>query len=417
MLCLAHVLKPLGIVNFRRLMMAISLGIAGDSFWLVGSTWTVIRNEGGVGGTATIAGAGGVGVVISALFGASILTYLDALRVIRVVAIFKVPLTVLGIVLVATGVSPLPVLTSVAFIDGALTGLLVPAVNVLFARYVDPGLLVAANGIENAARPLLAQAVVPLLGAGLVIAFGPTGCLLAAIPALAGGAFFAVRISSGGEEKRNIDKPLRVFEAISQGIRQVQSSKRLSFGMLGSLAVVFAVSGPMSVVLPVALFELSGLEGAVLFGAITTAFGIAAAVGSIAVAPVNVQALDGGWLVAIWAVACLPLCLVGMTRSFGVWLVSAGLVGLVMGAMLSVWAATIQHTVPESRLPGVSGLELFLESLIGPVSIGICGALSTLLSARTIIGLAGAVPLLIIIIVLSVDSVLRVVRARRSGGG
>ncbi|MGN7158186.1 MFS transporter [Dietzia cercidiphylli] len=414
MVYLARILGPLGIANFFRLMMALGLVVVSDAFWLVGATWTVIDDEKGVSGTAAIIGAGGVGIVIGAVIGGSLLAGCDALKVVRWVIFLKIPLTVLGLALVVSGVEPLWVLAAVAIVDGFLDGLLLPAINVLFPRYVDPELLVAANGIENAVRPILAQALVPLLGSLLVVVAGPVGCLFAAVPALAVAALFVARIDRA--QSKIGAAHLRVFGAVSQAVRQFRTSPRLSFGLIGSLSVIFATSGPLLVVLPVALFELKGIQGAVSFAVITSVFGAAAAIGALAVAPVDVQAIGAGWLVGMWVMVCLPLCLVGLTPNFVIWLLSAGLVGLIMGASTSIWAATVQYAVPDSHLKEVSSFELFLESLIGPISVGSCGILSTFWSARTIIGISSVLPLAIVTFFIVCAVALRALRAWRSDG-
>ena len=280
-----------------------------------------------------------------------------------------------------------------AFIIGTSTAFFFPAYTALVPVLVDGDDLMAVNGLEGAARPLVGQAIAPAAVGAVIGASMPAagGYLIAAALGLALLAALQLPAPTRAESEADGAEDSLITDLLD-GFRYVSRTRWVRSSVLFAAVMGLVVTGPLEVLLP-ALMRSSHDNGPALYGAVLAALGAGGVVGSL---------LAGSWrtperflpaMVGAWVIGCLPLSIPALTSNS--WAIGAGLAfyGALIGIGMVIWGAVLQEHVPLEMLGRVASLDFFISIAFMPLSIALTGLLSRHIDIRTLFIAAGLVPL------------------------
>ena len=280
-----------------------------------------------------------------------------------------------------------------AFIIGTSTAFFFPAYTALVPVLVDGDDLMAVNGLEGAARPLVGQAIAPAAVGAVIGASMPAagGYLIAAALGLALLAALQLPAPTRAEPEADGAEDSLITDLLD-GFRYVSRTRWVRSSVLFAAVMGLVVTGPLEVLLP-ALMRSSHDNGPALYGTVLAALGAGGVVGSL---------LAGSWrtperflpaMVGAWVIGCLPLSIPALTSNS--WAIGAGLAfyGALIGIGMVIWGAVLQEHVPMEMLGRVASLDFFISIAFMPLSIALTGLLSRHIDIRTLFIAAGLVPL------------------------
>ena len=280
-----------------------------------------------------------------------------------------------------------------AFIIGTSTAFFFPAYTALVPVLVDGDDLMAVNGLEGAARPLVGQAIAPAAVGAVIGASMPAagGYLIAAALGLALLAALQLPAPTRAEPETDGAEDSLITDLLD-GFRYVSRTRWVRSSVLFAAVMGLVVTGPLEVLLP-ALMRSSHENGPALYGTVLAALGAGGVVGSL---------LAGSWrtperflpaMVGAWVIGCLPLSIPALTSNS--WAIGAGLAfyGALIGIGMVIWGAVLQEHVPLEMLGRVASLDFFISIAFMPLSIALTGLLSRHIDIRTLFIAAGLVPL------------------------
>ena len=280
-----------------------------------------------------------------------------------------------------------------AFIIGTSTAFFFPAYTALVPVLVDGDDLMAVNGLEGAARPLVGQALAPAAVGAVIGASMPAagGYLIAAALGLALLAALQLPAPTRAEPETDGAEDSLITDLLD-GFRYVSRTRWVRSSVLFAAVMGLVVTGPLEVLLP-ALMRSSHDNGPALYGTVLAALGAGGVVGSL---------LAGSWrtperflpaMVGAWVIGCLPLSIPALTSNS--WAIGAGLAfyGALIGIGMVIWGAVLQEHVPLEMLGRVASLDFFISIAFMPLSIALTGLLSRHIDIRTLFIAAGLVPL------------------------
>ena len=386
-------LHPLTIPTYRQLFAAMVLTIFAQGAWALylamqtldlGATPAALSGVVVWSGIGLLAGSLPAGVIADRIPNKSV-----------IVGVLTLNLTI------ATATSTAAILDIVtfwmlavsAFIIGTSTAFFFPAYTALVPVLVDGDDLMAVNGLEGAARPLVGQALAPAAVGAVIGASMPAagGYLIAAALGLALLAALQLPAPTRAESEADGAEDSLITDLLD-GFRYVSRTRWVRSSVLFAAVMGLVVTGPLEVLLP-ALMRSSHDNGPALYGAVLAALGAGGVVGSL---------LAGSWrtperflpaMVGAWVIGCLPLSIPALTSNS--WAIGAGLAfyGALIGIGMVIWGAVLQEHVPLEMLGRVASLDFFISIAFMPLSIALTGLLSRHIDIRTLFIAAGLVPL------------------------
>lgn len=386
-------LHPLTIPTYRQLFAAMVLTIFAQGAWALylamqtldlGATPAVLSGVVVWSGIGLLAGSLPAGVIADRFPNKSV-----------IVSVLTLNLTI------ATATSTAAILDIVtfwmlavsAFIIGTSTAFFFPAYTALVPVLVDGDDLMAVNGLEGAARPLVGQAIAPAAVGAVIGASMPAagGYLIAAALGLALLAALQLPAPTRAESEADGAEDSLITDLLD-GFRYVSRTRWVRSSVLFAAVMGLVVTGPLEVLLP-ALMRSSHENGPALYGTVLAALGAGGVVGSL---------LAGSWrtperflpaMVGAWVIGCLPLSIPALTSNS--WAIGAGLAfyGALIGIGMVIWGAVLQEHAPLEMLGRVASLDFFISIAFMPLSIALTGLLSRHIDIRTLFIAAGLVPL------------------------
>ena len=386
-------LHPLTITTYRQLFAAMVLTIFAQGAWALylamqtldlGATPAALSGVVVWSGIGLLAGSLPAGVIADRFPNKSV-----------IVSVLTLNLTI------ATATSTAAILDIVtfwmlavsAFIIGTSTAFFFPAYTALVPVLVDGDDLMAVNGLEGAARPLVGQAIAPAAVGAVIGASMPAagGYLIAAALGLALLAALQLPAPTRAEPETDGAEDSLITDLLD-GFRYVSRTRWVRSSVLFAAVMGLVVTGPLEVLLP-ALMRSSHENGPALYGTVLAALGAGGVVGSL---------LAGSWrtperflpaMVGAWVIGCLPLSIPALTSNS--WAIGAGLAfyGALIGIGMVIWGAVLQEHVPLEMLGRVASLDFFISIAFMPLSIALTGLLSRHIDIRTLFIAAGLVPL------------------------
>lgn len=429
---------PFGHAGYPRLAAAMLAVVLAQGTWALTIVFEVMAQGGSPVELSVVSATGAVGVVMFALIGGVVADRFPPHLVLRAVLISSTLVTAVTAILSATRMLSVGLLAAASFLVLAGVGIFYPSYSASLPRLLPAEALLAANGLEGSARPLLQTAAGPALAGLLAAALSPTAgfavvalCYAAAavillglrVPALAPERVGeqtsripeADPAGSAGQALRHNDSetvirfPADPAEAPSGGLRSMLadimdgvSYVRRTAWLLGTLIfaviTVFCFVGPLEVLLPFVVRDSFG-GGAAEVGLLLGVTGASSAVGALVVSGLPLPRRYLTWIMAAWGFGTLPLLFVGLTRSWAVLVAIMIVVGATDGIGQVLWGTLLQRRVPGRMLGRVSSLDFFVSLLLMPVSMAVVGPLSAVVPVALIFATAAIVPAVVAVVV------------------
>ncbi|MCM3688475.1 MFS transporter [Kocuria rosea] len=385
---LPRALAPFRLGQYRVLASAMFVSVFGTGMWAVALVQQVVRLGGSAVDLSGVTAVGALGIVAFVLVGGIAADRLPLAAVLRVVEAANAVTALAVTVLSLTGVLRLWHLAAAAFVFSATLGFFYPAYSASLPRILPAHQLLAANGTEGTARPLLQQAAGPAVAGVLIGISAPAGAvaLIALCHAVAfllllrlrmpdeparDGPAEAVAGRTAGEETTG-GRASSVGEDLMEGVRYTLRTPWLLWTLLWAVLAVFLLLGPLEVLVPFIVQERLGGDAST-FGYLLACYGGASALASLAVASLPLPRRYLSWMIGLWGLGTLPFGLVATTDSFGVMALCLAAVGAGDGAGMVLWGTLLQRRVPRHMLGRVSSLDFFVSIALMPVSMALAG--------------------------------------------
>lgn len=408
-------LRPLRNPAYRWLAAALVASMVGAGIWMVALVWQIVAIGGGAAELSLVAGASAVGMLLTTLLGGALADRMSQRRILLVVEVVRA--ASVGVVALLSLAGGLAVwqLAAVAFVGGVMAGLYYPAYSALLPTVVPEDELMAANGFEGMARPVLMQAGGPALASGLIAVTSPGAAL--AVTALTGVVAAACllrvpeharRHHNGGAEQAEQAQRMAQPSATRHPALALLVDVRAGFTymvrtpwLLGTLVfaslLILLIMGPFEVLVPFVIKDVAD-GGPAEHALILAAFGIGGAVGSAVIASMRMPRRYLTVMNLLWAFGCLPLAVFGLTDQVWIMVVAAFLVGAAFNGGVVIWGTLLQRRVPAEMLGRVSSLDFFVSLAFMPVSMAIAGPAGEAVGLPVVFLIAGVAPLVIALV-------------------
>jgi MFS family permease len=149
--------------------------------------------------------------------------------------------------------------------------------------------------------------------------------------------------------------------------------------------------GPLEVLVPFLIKDrLGGGPGDHAW--VLAAFGIGGALGSLAMASLQMPRRYLTLMNLMFGVGCLPLLAMGYATAVWQLVVAAFVSGALFSAPMVIWGTLLQRRVPPHMLGRVASLDFFVSVSLMPVSMALAGPVSEAIGLRTTFAVAGIAP-------------------------
>lgn len=387
-----RLLKPFAVRDYALLASALVLSTFAAGIWAVAMVYQVRRLGGGPVELSMVATASAVGLLCFVLFGGIMADRHSCRRIVLLVEVLSLALMSTTALLSLAGMLELWHLVIAGFFGGAGSAFFYPAYSALLPKMLPPEQLLAANGLEGTARPVVQTAMGPMTAGFLVAELSPAHAI-AGISVIHLVALLMLR-RIPNRDAYNAPGPVEgqaqpgMLRQLREGIGYTVRTRWLLWTLLFSVISVFTFIGPFEVLLPFIVSE--NLQGdAKLFSFALAFFGIGGAAGSLLVASSRFPRRYLSLMTACWCLGTLPLALVGYVDA--AWMLFAILLafGITDAAGMVIWGTLLQRRVPSHLLGRISSLDFFVSLALMPLSMAAAGPLTQVLSLQQIFIIAG----------------------------
>ena len=401
---LPRALAPFSSRAYTVLALAMGVSVFGSGLWAVAMVARVMELGGSAVDLSLVTAAGAVGMVVFVLVGGVAADRFRLTVILRCVEVTNLVTATTIVVLTWTDTLALWHLGVAAFVFSGAVGFFYPAYSAALPRILPVHQLLAANGVEGTARPLLQLAAGPAVGGALTGLALPGASVLAIAVCHAVALVFMLRLrlpERGGEDAQGAASPQSsMLREMLEGFQYCVRTPWLLWTLLWAMTAIFLFMGPLEVLVPFLVVDRLG--GTVAdYGAMLGLYGISTAVGSSVMASLQLPRKYLTTMIWLWGFGTLPFGLVGMTDS---WWVMAGALcvfGATGGAGQVIWGTLLQRRVPSHMLGRISSLDFFVSLLLMPISMAVAGPVSQVVPPEAIFwGVALLTPALGVVAVL-----------------
>ncbi|MEX5297306.1 MFS transporter [Kocuria sp. CPCC 205292] len=174
---LPRALEPFRLGRYRVLAFAMFLSVFGAGMWAVALVNQVLQLDGTAVDLSAVTATGALGMLVFVLVGGIAADRFPLASVLRLVEAANLLTAAAVAVLAVAGGLRMWQLAAAAFVFGAGFGFFYPAYSASLPRILPARQLLAANGTEGTARPLLQQAAGPAVAGVLIGVAAPGGAL------------------------------------------------------------------------------------------------------------------------------------------------------------------------------------------------------------------------------------------------
>ncbi len=399
---LPRALTPFRHSAYRRLAVALTLSTFASGVWIVALIWEVIRIDGGPAQLSVVSTASAVGVLLPALLGGVVADRIPQKLILQVVATIQLAGMGLVATLSVTDHTALWHLAAVSFVNGAGLAFYYPAYTAWIPALVPESDLMAVNGFEGMVRPTVGQVLGPAV-AGVVVGAVSSGAALSVAAAASLLGLIALttvpltpvrRAPLNEQSEAEGGRASLVVSAlvdVREGFVYMVRTRWLLATLLFASLMILAMMGPFEVLIPFLIKDqLGGGPGdhALVF----VAFGIGGALGSMAMASIQMPRRYLTLMNLMWGVGCLPFLVIGYATAVWQVVVSAFVLGALFSAPMVIWGTLLQRRVPAHMLGRVASLDFFVSISLMPVSMALAGPVSEAIGLRATFAIAGLAP-------------------------
>ena len=401
---LPRALAPFSSRAYTVLALAMGVSVFGSGLWAVAMVARVMELGGSAVDLSLVTAAGAVGMVVFVLVGGVAADRFRLTVILRCVEVTNLVTATTIVVLTWTDTLALWHLGAAAFVFSGAVGFFYPAYSAALPRILPVHQLLAANGVEGTARPLLQLAAGPAVGGALTGLALPGASVLAIAVCHAVALVFMLRLrlpERGDDAAQDAAaSQSSMLREMLEGFQYCVRTPWLLWTLLWAMTAIFLFMGPLEVLVPFLVVDRLG--GTVAdYGAMLGLYGISTAVGSSVMASLQLPRKYLTTMIWLWGFGTLPFGLVGMTDS---WWVMAGALcvfGATGGAGQVIWGTLLQRRVPSHMLGRISSLDFFVSLLLMPISMAVAGPVSQVVTPEAIFwGVALLTPTLGVVAVL-----------------
>ena len=384
---LPRALAPFSSRAYTVLALAMGVSVFGSGLWAVAMVARVMELGGSAVDLSLVTAAGAVGMVVFVLVGGVAADRFRLTVILRCVEVTNLVTATTIVVLTWTDTLALWHLGVAAFVFSGAVGFFYPAYSAALPRILPVHQLLAANGVEGTARPLLQLAAGPAVGGALTGLALPGASVLAIAVCHAVALVFMLRLrlpERGGDAAQDAAaSQSSMLREMLEGFQYCVRTPWLLWTLLWAMTAIFLFMGPLEVLVPFLVVDRLG--GTVAdYGAMLGLYGISTAVGSSVMASLQLPRKYLTTMIWLWGFGTLPFGLVGMTGS---WWVMAGALcvfGATGGAGQVIWGTLLQRRVPSHMLGRISSLDFFVSLLLMPISMAVAGPVSQVVPPEAI---------------------------------
>ncbi|UCZ88019.1 MFS transporter [Gordonia sp. WA4-43] len=399
---LPRALLPFARRQYRLLASGLILAMFADGVWTIAVIWQIIALGGGPGQVSLATGVAAVGMLVSTLAGGVLADRISQRHIMIGLEVAKmIAFGAIGLASIA-GVLQLWHVVVASLLGGITTGMYYPAYSALLPGVVAPSELQAANGIEGFFRPVVFQAVGPMVAGAVIGAWAPgSAVLMAAVAAILSSVCYlgmapvtARRFGETGEDAPEVVEGAgarRIVGDLAEGFAYMARTPWLWGTLLFACVLVLATLGPIEVLVPFALRErVDG--GATQHAWVLAGFGLGAAAASLVFASIPMPRRYLTVMFSLWAFSSLPLVLMGLADSTWMFVAAGVTMGILFDGPMVLWGALLQRRVPPALLGRIASLDFFVSVALMPVSMAIAAPVSSAIGLTATFVLAGLLP-------------------------
>ena len=399
---LPRALLPFARRQYRLLASGLILAMFADGVWTIAVIWQIIALGGGPGQVSLATGVAAVGMLVSTLAGGVLADRISQRHIMIGLEVAKmVAFGAIGLASIA-GVLQLWHVVVASLLGGITTGMYYPAYSALLPGVVAPSELQAANGIEGFFRPVVFQAVGPMVAGAVIGAWAPgPAVLMAAVAAILSSVCYlgmapvtARRFGETGEDAPEVVEGAgarRIVGDLAEGFVYMARTPWLWGTLLFACVLVLATLGPIEVLVPFALRErIDG--GATQHAWVLAGFGLGAAAASLVFASIPMPRRYLTVMFSLWAFSSLPLVLMGLADSTWMFVAAGVTMGILFDGPMVLWGTLLQRRVPPALLGRIASLDFFVSVALMPVSMAIAAPVSSAIGLTATFVLAGLLP-------------------------
>jgi MFS family permease len=380
------VLAPLRISDFRLLWAGMTVSLLGDGLYVVAIAWQAYQISNSPYALA-VTGVAWTLPTVLVLPVSGALSDRVGRRPLMIVADLLRAGAVGGLALLAVlGTIEVWHLIVLSVVFGSGEALFHPSFVALVPELVPEPLLVKANSLDQAMRPLAMQFLGPALGGVLVASVG-TGTAFALDAASY--LFSAVMILLIRARPAVRHEPRESLLAeMGEGVAYVRRHVWLWGTLLAFSITVLVFWGPIEVLVPFVIKnDLHGGAGG--FGLVLAAGGAGAVVAAVATSIAGLPRQRLALCFATFIIAGFGTAFYGVATALWQMAVIAAVAGACFAVGLVAWGTIMQTQVPAELLGRVSSLDWMVSISLLPVSFALVGPVSGLFGVRTTLVAAG----------------------------
>ncbi|HEV8572805.1 MAG TPA: MFS transporter [Actinomycetota bacterium] len=389
-----RILSPLAERDFRLLWAGQTVSLLGDGITTIALAWQTYELSRNPVALSMVLLARSVPMLVLLLIGGAVSDRLPRRAV--MLASDLVRGAAVGVIafLSAGGVLEVWHLVVLAAVFGAADAFFQPAYSAVFPDILPKALLVQANSLTSATRPVTLFLAGPALGGLLVGALGSASAFGAdaATFAVSAACLLGMRSRPGrgtGGEK--------ILAEIGEGLRYTRGTPWIWATLIAAAVSILFVEGPYHVLLPIVVAERLG-GGAAVFGFVSAVEGLGALLGAIAIGQWGVPRRKITVMYIAWSVSCVIIGLIGVAPTVAAAAAFSGLsgAGFQLGAV--IWATMLQQLVPARMLGRVTSLDWLVSFALAPVSFGLAGPVARQIGGSVTLlagGVLGGIALLL----------------------
>jgi MFS family permease len=380
------VLAPLRISDFRLLWAGMTVSLLGDGLYVVAIAWQAYQISNSPYALA-VTGVAWTLPTVLVLPVSGALSDRVGRRPLMIVADLLRAGAVGGLALLAVlGTIEVWHLIVLSVVFGTGEALFNPSFVALVPELVPEPLLVKANSLDQAMRPLAMQFLGPALGGVLVASVG-TGTAFALDAASY--LFSAVMILLIRARPAVRHEPRESLLAeMGEGVAYVRRHVWLWGTLLAFSITVLVFWGPIEVLVPFVIKnDLHGGAGG--FGLVLAAGGAGAVVAAVATSIAGLPRQRLALCFATFIIAGFGTAFYGVATALWQMAVIAAVAGACFAVGLVAWGTIMQTQVPAELLGRVSSLDWMVSISLLPVSFALVGPVSGLFGVRTTLVAAG----------------------------
>ena len=375
--------------NFRLFWIGQTLSLIGTWMQQVGQGWLALQLSNSAFVVGLVSAAGSLPILFFSLYAGVIVDRRDKLHLVRWAQVLLSIEAAMLWWLVWSGWITIPLLVALAFINGLISAVEIPARQSMIVDLVGKEDVLDAIAL-NSGGFNLARIIGPSIAAATIAGIGLAWCF--AINALSYVAVIGCLAAIHLPKFIPAETIVAAREGFRQGIAYIRSRRDVT-GIMGVIAVYSIFGLQYVAMMPVIARDVLH-TGAGGYGLLVTVVGVGALTGALTLAALSNRVRRGRlFLLSAFAFAML-LILFSLVRVMWlavVVLVFLGLTMMINGALAN---GILQSIVPDELRGRVMAAYVFVYVGFGPIGALLTGAIANVVNVDWAIGLGGAVMLL-----------------------